>query len=91
MANLTAATESLIAIVSDIKLAEQFWDEMPPALKLLTVMRHRELAEKLDHILPESMKTFAAQADDAAKDAMVRTVCRDVVIEIGLYQQHKQN
>lgn len=91
MANLTAATESLIAIVSDIKLTEEYWDDLLPALKLLAVMRHAELAERLDGILPAAMKTFAAQADDEEKDRMVRRVCRDVVIEISLYQQGKQN
>ena len=91
MVNLSAATESLVAIVGDVALAEQYWDEMPPALKLLTVMRHREMAEKLAHILPDSMKRFAAQADDATLDAMVRKVCHDFVIELGLYQQNKQN
>jgi hypothetical protein len=91
MSDTSAATESLVRIVSDIELCEEYWHEMAPCLKLLAVMRHRELAEKLAHILPDAMKTFAEQADEQAKDAMVRKVCRDFVIELGLYQQHKQN
>jgi hypothetical protein len=91
MVNVSAATESLVRIVNDIELAEQYWPEMPLCLKLLTVMRHRELAERSSDVLSPAMKRFVEQATDETLDTMVRSVVRDYVQELHLYRENRHN
>jgi hypothetical protein len=50
MPNETArdATEAMyLCIVNDVELAEAMWDELPGVLRLLTVLAHRELTQRL--------------------------------------------
>jgi hypothetical protein len=68
-----------LAVVNDVALAEQVWDEIPPVLRILTVLRHRELTDKLWHVIPDSIKCATIVADDDEIDAMVRQVIHDYV------------
>ncbi len=74
---MTVDPEALIAIVNDVDLAEQHWEELPDFLKLLTVLRHPELSEELWHVLSEEMRSFVIWSNDETRDAVVRQVVND--------------
>jgi hypothetical protein len=76
--------EALVNIVSNVELAEKHWDTMPGFLKLLTVLRHRELAERLPpDVLGPTLNRYVMSRDDEQRAAMVAQVVADYV--------HQQN
>jgi hypothetical protein len=77
--------QECLELVNDVSVAEEHWDEIPPVLQILTVLRHRELTQRLWHVLPDSMKCFTIAADDDEIDALVRQVVHDYVQEITAY------
>jgi hypothetical protein len=83
--------EALISIVNDITLAELYWDELPGVLRLLTVLRHDELAERMWESLSEEMKSFVIWSDAATRDAVVRQVVNDYLNAPLVGQQNQQN
>jgi hypothetical protein len=78
-----AAEAQALAVVNDVGLAEQCWEDLPAVLQILTVLRHRELTERLWHVLPDAFRCLVWE-DDAHIDAMVRRVIHDYVVELGL-------
>ena len=68
---------ALISIVNDIELAREHWDTMPNWLRLLTVLRHREMAQRCSDVLGPALCRFVESSDEAPLDAMVRNVIGD--------------
>jgi hypothetical protein len=68
-----------LSVVNDVELAEECWEELPDVLRLLTVLRHRELTQRFWHNLSDSMKCFCIAADDETLAAMAKTVIHDYV------------
>jgi hypothetical protein len=80
------AMEALcLAVIADVKLAEEVWDTLPPVMHYLVVMAHRELLTRktitgstLMETLPEGI---TRERTDEDIQRIIRGVVRDYVEE----------